>query len=81
MINKGDKKTYRRRERRKKNKIDIFTVYYQDSKTGKINSCPALIEKGDEQEFINWQEKELIKQEIQARKENERRKEKEKVKE
>jgi len=81
MINKGDKKNYRRRERRKKNKIDIFTVYYKDSKTGEVKSCPALIEKGDEQEFINWQEKELIKQEIQARKENERRKEKEKVKE
>ena len=73
MINKGDKKNYRRRERRKRNKIDIFTVYYREGKTGKIKSCQALIEKGDEQEFIDWQEKELIKQEIQARKENKRR--------
>lgn len=73
MINKGDKKNYRRRERRKKNKIDIFIVYYTDNKTGETKSCRALIEKEDEQEFIEFMEKDLIRQEIEAREENIRR--------
>lgn len=78
MINKGSKKIARRRERRK-NKIDIFTVYYTDNKTGKVNSCPALIEKGEEEEevyqFMLKEEKKNKRRMNRIRKYLERRKE------